>query len=47
MALLDVIIHNLKITCSLGVEGDELLESIIRVDFRYGQFLQFSCDLVI
>ena len=45
--LLDVVIHDLKITHSLGAEGGELLESIIKVDFRYNQFLQFGCDLVV
>ena len=32
---LDVIIHDLEITHSLGVEEGELLESTIKVDFRY------------
>ena len=45
--LLDAVIHDLKTTYSLGAEEDELLESTIRVDFRYGQFLQFGCDSVV
>lgn len=47
LILLNVVIHDLKTTHSLGTEGGELLESIIRVDFRYGQFLQFGCDSVV
>ena len=33
--LLDVVIHDLKMTCSLGAEEDKLSESTIRVDFRH------------
>ena len=47
LILLDVVIHDLKMTRSLGAEGGELLESTIRVDFRHGQFLQFGRDLVV
>ena len=47
MTLLDAMIYNLKTTCSLGAEEGELSESIIRVDFRHGQFLQFDHDLVV
>ena len=36
LVLLDIVIYNLKMTHSLGVEEDKLLKSIIRVDFRHG-----------
>ena len=45
--LLDAVIHDLKMTRSLGAEGGELSESTIRVDFRHGQFLQFGRDSVV
>ena len=47
LILLDAVIHDLKMTRSLGAEGGELSESTIRVDFRHGQFLQFGRDLVV
>ena len=36
LTLLDMMIYNLEMTCSLGAEEDKLLESTIRVDFRHG-----------
>ena len=47
LILMDLVVHDFKVACSLGAERGKLSEGSIKVDFSHSQLLQLGYDLVV